>query len=112
MLGPFYDRDGVRTTPERWASLVESTTYSEIATTDYPSLGVTVRTTWLGHDPKDHTPPRIFATRSSGEDYIPEGTTASLNDARHEHALTCARYTEQTIVLGQGGSNALREGTL
>lgn len=110
-LGPFADRDGVRTTPERWARLVARTRYSEVATTGYASLGVTVRTSWLGHDPLDNVPPRIFVTRVDGE-AVPEVTTATLNDARNAHAMICARYTQQMIVLGQGGSRALKEGIL
>lgn len=111
MLGPFVDRDGVRMASERWATLVESTRYAEVATTDFPALSITVHTTWLGHDPLDNVPPRIFVTRVAGEE-VPEVATATLNDARNAHAMICDRFTQQLITLRTGGSSALREGTL
>jgi uncharacterized protein YciI len=112
MLGPFFDRDGVKTSPERWARLVDSESYGEVATSNFPPLGVTVRTIWLGHDPADGSPPKVFVTRVSGDADMQDTATASLNDSRNAHAETCARYTAQTILLAAGGSSALMDGVL
>lgn len=56
--------------------------------------------------------PRIFVTRVAGDTEMPEVTAATLNESRNAHADVCARCTTQMILLRQGGSNALKEGTL
>lgn len=112
MLGPFFGRDGERISSERWARLVDSDSYGEVASTSFPSLGVDVRTIWLGHDPADGSPPVIFLTRVAGDPEMPQVTSVSLTDSRKAHADVCARYNAQMILLAQGGSPRLKEGTL
>lgn len=113
MLGPFFAKEGgEQLGPERWALLVDSESYSLIATSNYPSLGVMVEISWIGHDPMEHDPPRTFVTRVVSDAEASEVRTPTLHDARNAHAMFCARYTEQVILLRQGGSAAQREGAL
>lgn len=112
MLGPFYDRTGAKIAPERWQALVSEEGYSDIATSKFPALGVTVRSRWLGHDREDNSPPKIFITKAMGGRGVPEIASASEEEALAIHESTCQRYREQSALLADGGAGLLTEGVL
>lgn len=117
MLGPFYERAsgeeiGAKIGPEQWQRLVSDPNYSSVAVDNFPEHSVIVRTRWLGHDPEDHEPPRIFVTKAVGDPDVPEVSTETEAEALAVHESMCARYRERTELIADGGAPLLSDGML
>lgn len=112
MLGPFFDRNGIKITPERWQQLVSEDGYSEVAITRFPPLLVVVKTRWLGHDSLDSLPPQIFCTRALGDPDVSEINTRTEEEALAVHEALCARYRDQIALMEDGGAPLLTRGVL
>lgn len=98
--------------PERWQKLVSDEGYSVVATDEFPSLGVVVRTCWLGHDRENREPPRIFVTKAIGAPDGAEIASATERSALVVHAAMCARYRDQLLLIEDGGAPLLSQGVL
>lgn len=112
MLGPFFDRHGIKITPKRWQQLVSEDGYSDVAITRFPSLLVVVKTRWLGHDSLANLPPKIFCTRALGDPDVAEINTTTEEEALAIHGALCARYRDQMVLMEDGGAPLLTRGVL
>lgn len=112
MLEPFFDRSGIKITPEQWLRLVAEPDYSAIATDTIRDRGFVIRTRWIGHDREDYLPPRIFLTGCMGDPDVTEVTTATELEALKVHAAMCAKYRHQSELIEEGGAPLLNDGVL